>query len=423
MKKRFLAILAALLLTVSVAMPAIGAFDSFAAERSHCIDYADQVADSTIKECNEKAASIKEDYGVDVVYVCVKDTNGMSDAEYARNFLRSYCGNAVILIDNYKKGTVFATSTGTGREAITETDLNNIESSYMRNESYSGAIRNYYTAVTNLLILAGIEPNANSYGSEVDSKIPSERALPLLNDEADLLASYEEREINALLEEISERQGMDVAICTVDHFRQNSVMEAADDYFDYNGFGQGPDHDGVLLYVCMDTRDMWISTTGAGINAFTDYGIDHILDEITPDMSSGYYADAFKSYANIADDFITRYENGEPFDTYSEPLGGIDPVLPAGISLVFCSLIGFLTGKVKVARERGKLKSVRYATEANNYLKNGSLNIRRNRATFLFTDVSRVYSPEKKSEGGGGGGSSTHFGGSGMSHGGGGGKF
>ncbi len=45
---------------------------------------------------------------------------------------------------------------------------------------------------------------------------------------------------------------------------QGSVMEAADDFYDYNGYGQGPDRDGLILYVCMDTRDIWISTLRCG---------------------------------------------------------------------------------------------------------------------------------------------------------------
>ena len=40
----------------------------------------------------------------------------------------------------------------------------------------------------------------------------------------------------------------------------SSAMEAADDFFDYNGYGLGDDRSGVLLYINMSTRDVWIST-------------------------------------------------------------------------------------------------------------------------------------------------------------------
>ncbi len=251
---------------------------------------------------------------------------------------------------------------------------------------------------------------------EGQQEIPDERLKPLLVDDADLLTDSEEKEILAALEEISKRQGMDVAIATTNSFPQGSVMEAADDFYDYNGYGQGPDRDGLILYVCMDTRDIWISTCGAGINAFTDYGIEHIIDEITSDMSSGYYKDAFDTYAAISDKFITMYHDGEPYDVGNT---GEPPWTAMLTALILGPIVGVIVGKTRVAGERRKLKSVEYATEANVYLRDGSLDIRDNSRVFLYTDITRVYSPKEKSSGG----SSTHTSSSGTSHGGGGGKF
>ena len=90
-------------------------------------------------------------------------------------------------------------------------------------------------------------------------------------------------------------------------------MAYADDYYDYNGYGAGADNDGILLLLSMEDRDWWISTTGYGIDAFTDYGIDVIGDEIVPDLSNGDYYSAFTEFIDLTDDFLAEAEKGNPY--------------------------------------------------------------------------------------------------------------
>lgn len=63
-----------------------------------------------------------------------------------------------------------------------------------------------------------------------------------LLDTAYLLSDEETDEINELLDELSERQKMDVTIATVDNLDGSSSIEAcADDLYDYCNFGYGED--------------------------------------------------------------------------------------------------------------------------------------------------------------------------------------
>ena len=59
--------------------------------------------------------------------------------------------------------------------------------------------------------------------------------LPRLVDDADLLTNSEESELLDLLDEISERQKVDVVVVTVDSLEGKSPMAFADDFYDYNG--------------------------------------------------------------------------------------------------------------------------------------------------------------------------------------------
>lgn len=237
--------------------------------------------------------------------------------------------------------------------------------------------------------------------------------LPRLVDGADLLTDSEEQYILSMLDEVSERQKLDVVIVTANTLDGKSPMAYADDFYDDNGYGFGASYDGVLLLVSMEDRDWWISTCGYGITAFTDYGIECLADRFLSDLSYGFYADAFETFVEGCDDYITQARNGEPFDIGTEPFD-------AGSALFISAVVGLIAALVIVSSMKAQLKSV-YKQTAANYLKQDSLKITDSHELFLYRNVSRTVRQTESSSGGGG--SRTHTSSSGRSHGGGGGKF
>ena len=83
-----------------------------------------------------------------------------------------------------------------------------------------------------------------------------------LTDDAGLLTEEEKTALCAKLDEISERQAFDVVVVTKNGLDGKTAQEYADDFFDYNGFGQGEEYDGALLLLDMDSRAFQISTSG-----------------------------------------------------------------------------------------------------------------------------------------------------------------
>ena len=239
----------------------------------------------------------------------------------------------------------------------------------------------------------------------------SAASMPRLVDGADLLTDSEEITLLSMLDEISERQMLDVVIVTTNTLEGKSPMAYADDFYVYNGYGFGASYDGVLLLVSMEDRDWWISTCGYGITAFTDYGIDCLADRFLSDLGSGYYADAFGIFAEGCDEYITMARNGKPFDIGAEPFD-------ASGALMIAVVIGLIASFIVTASMKGQLKSVRQQS-AGSYLKQDSMRITDSRDLYLYRNVSRVRRQTESS----GGGSSTHTSSSGRSHGGGGGKF
>ena len=231
-----------------------------------------------------------------------------------------------------------------------------------------------------------------------------------------MLSDSEEEELLGELDEISERQEFDVAVVTVNSLEGKTAEAYADDFYDYHGYGFGTDHDGILLLVSMEARDWHITTTGYGITAFTDAGIEYISEQFLPYLSDGEYFQAFEMYAGLCDEFVTEAVNGEAYDSDSLPKGDFPVLEYLGIALI----AGVILSVLIVAGMRSSLKSVRRQNAATNYVRRGSMAVTGQYDRFLYMHTSKKPRP-KPSESSSG--SSTHVSSSGTTHGGGGGKF
>ena len=239
--------------------------------------------------------------------------------------------------------------------------------------------------------------------------LPVSAASSRLADEAGLLSDAECAAVEKQLDALSAQYGLDVVIVTTQSTGDSTPMEYADDYFDYNNYAS----DGVLLLISMEESDWWISTTGYGIQAFTDAGIAYIGDKVVPYLSDGEYADAFTAFADLCDQFLAQAKAGDPFDTHNLPKEPFKLVRNVIVALVIGLAAAFLaTGSMKK-----KLKSVVEKAQANDYVTPGSLQITQSRDFHLYTQLNRVEKAQSS------GGSSTHTSSSGTTHGGGGGKF
>ena len=84
----------------------------------------------------------------------------------------------------------------------------------------------------------------------------------LVVDEANLMSPDQVLDLNDRANALSQEFNMDIVIVTTDDTGGKSSREFADDYFDYNGYGVGPNYDGILFLIDMDNRETYISTTG-----------------------------------------------------------------------------------------------------------------------------------------------------------------
>lgn len=240
----------------------------------------------------------------------------------------------------------------------------------------------------------------------------------LLVDNADLLTDEEELDIEAKLEEISQRQRVDVVILTVNSLEGKDRVAYADDYFDYNGYGQGEKRDGCLMLINMgsDDRCVYISTSGFCIYAMTDYGIDKTLDDVVPYLQDRDFVTAMTTYIYDVDSMISYADNNdEPYDvdtSSSESTGFQLKYLGVGI------LAGLVIAIIVVSLLYKQLKTVSKKASASDYYVDGSLQLTGSSDYYVGTYIHKTAKQKSSS-----GGSSTHTSSSGSSHGGGGRSF
>lgn len=260
-----------------------------------------------------------------------------------------------------------------------------------------------------------LETQMENHGLQV---IPATRQMPLLVDDADLLEDWEESALLEKLESVSEKEQMDVAVVTVNILDGKTPEVYADDFYDYNGYGQGVDKDGVLLLISMEDRDWHVTTTGFGITAVNDAAIGLIEDRIVSKLSDGDYYGAFASYCSTVDEVAAMARDGQPYTggpswTKRQIFGA------AGILGV---ILGFLIGFIATGVQKKNLKRVRRQHGAAAYIYGDASHLRISDDRFIRRNVTRTRIQNDDGHRGGGG-SSVHFGGSGTMHGGGGGKF
>ena len=167
----------------------------------------------------------------------------------------------------------------------------------------------------------------------------------------------------------------------------------------------------------MDVHEVYISTRGSAIEAFTDYGIDLALDRIAPHLSNGAYYQGCSAFIQSAETYYhAAFVEHSPIDVGQAPKLSFFEQL---IKLLPVTVIGAaVIALIRLLILRGRHKTATPQRAAGAYVQPGSLVLTRVVDQFLYTPTKRTRI--ETSSGGSRGGSSTHRSSSGARHGGGG---
>lgn len=119
-------------------------------------------------------------------------------------------------------------------------------------------------------------------------------------DQADVLTAEEEQKLSEYISGIREKYKFDVLILTMDSIGDRQGDYYAADYFDNNGYGEGPNHDGVCFFYVregdINANTVFFVKTGSGEHIFTPDVDDEIAEQIRPYMRQRNYGGAIATY-------------------------------------------------------------------------------------------------------------------------------
>ena len=398
--KKILCILFAILL--------LGMSQQVYAEDGHIImkdggtDYSSY---ETYQELNEDLERIENEYDIAIYFIyddsIENSENGVSS--YAKDFLNRHLGakNTVVMVvaKNY-----YTVKTDGPQGSLVSNEARKLFELYNNASSRYDGIEAFYQYVVKII-------NEETYVSGA----PRVSGKPRVYDGAGLLSSDEVSSLTKKLKDLSDRHNMDILVLTSDTLNGMDTDNYADDFYDYNGYKD----DGVLLFISMSTSEMYISTKGRGTDYITDYGIDYIFGQISDDLSSDRFYDAFVKYADLTDGLIAEAESGNVVDVDSKPKKSFTAA-NVGIS----AIAGLITSLITALVLKGQMRNVHYERYAGNYVVSNSFHITGMSDMLVNRHVSRTpRSRSNTSSGHGpthysGGGSHTHTSSSGSSHGG-----
>lgn len=229
----------------------------------------------------------------------------------------------------------------------------------------------------------------------------SERMLPRLVDDADVLSDSDEERLLGKLDDISEYYGVDVVVLTVYSLEGKDPERFAEDYLAYNGFGQGDTHDCFVFMLSMEYRDWAISVAGAGDDIMNSYGREYVFERMRNDLSHDRFYYALDEYADVSEMFIQEWEKGTPYSS-SHPVREPLPFYWIFIALGGGALVGFIYSH----SIKSQLTSVKMQRGADAYIRPNSFRVTGSRDTYLYSKETRHRI--ESSGGGGGGRSSVH---------------
>lgn len=406
MKKRLFSLLMILSLLLSLSAAAFGDVSGYV------FDETGSITGEDLQTLQDLGARIRGDTGA-AICVCISNGTGEDLYSFAQQFWADNIGadDGILVVHNPETGMISYAAFGEKCAALGEEKLVELANAYNSAASYFDGAYSFMNLAYARLGGPGLE-------------VPEERQYDRVVDLAGVIDSNTLAELNRMADEVSEQYACDVAAVIVKSLGGKSVVEYADDFYDYNGYGYGQNKDGILLLLSLEERDFDFTGEGYGAVAFTDYGRENYLSPRFKEYLRGSrggvddWAGAIRCYITDCGTLLEQAREGEPYDVhYDTPAVRENTRANTGLAAIISVIVGFFSGGIPAGAMKRKLKSVEKNYGAANYVR-GGLQMRRSDDRFLYANVHKTPIPrqEHRSSSGGGGGSTMHFSSSGHSH-------
>ena len=230
---------------------------------------------------------------------------------------------------------------------------------------------------------------------------------PYVYDVAELLTLEEWQELETKAEMISLRHDCSVYAMLIDDYLDYSsggdVYDTTTEIYHALKLGSGRSRNGIIILLSMDDRDYTMFVYGENAEyAFNKYGQEQLEDEFLGYFGNNDWYGGILHYLDACDEFLTRAEEGKPVRQNPLPIYLIVVAVSFVISLAVCLVL------------KWKMKTVRKKIEANEYVSAGGLHLTEQYDRYTHTTETRT-KIHSDSDSGAGSSSCSGGGGSGRS--------
>lgn len=370
------------------------------------------------------AVDIEVQYGYFAMICFAENTDGYETIlDFGHDLYDSFSDKkyAVIFVDDLSQSLCdFFVSENYEEYVFTHDVTTAIFNAYNEAETYYLGAVAFYNGVASALENAGIAASEETTaaeeitdaaaGTQDTTAVPeettefvkTERLLPLVVDNADILTDEEEAYFLERCQAFTDEYKCEIAIVTITDLEGKTAQEYADDFYDYNGYGYGENKDGLLcLYLDGEEgqRNATLTTSGTAQMNIGDDEIEDILLAIAGSAKFGEFKDAFDWYIDLSEE-------------------AVKPVPPL-FWLLICLAVGMVIGLIITNSMASKNYSVHKKETAADYVREGTLMITGRNDIFRNTRVNVTPKPKSNSGKSSDSNGSTHTSSSGRSHGGG----
>ena len=440
MNKKFTALLMALLLALSLCVPAAASV-----EYGSIFDETEELGSAELTyQGEQKLPQLAKNLGIDL-RVDVFTDEGLEPDDTVSDIATFIYGNYDYGLGEDKEGvslTLLMKTQPDGSYALAENDwcvyafLSETRGSsqelsdavyaaikpYMAAQAWNGedmtmsatalsqAVDAMMKAASNY-ILANCPPD-NS-GEVTETQTPEQTGVDMkyIFDNSDLLTFDEWEKLEARAADISQRHGCGVYVAFVDDFTEygygNDVYKTTYQLYHANELGMGENRDGIIILLSMAERDyaMFVYGTYAE-TAFNSYGQEKLEKAFLGNFKEDDWYGGVSNYLSTCDEYLTRADAGKPVRE--------SPALLIAIAVVASCL---LSGAICLFLKRS-MKTVHQKVEANEYVAPGGLQLSKQYDRYTHTTEvrSKISSSDDSSSsgtsscsGGGGSGRSGKF--------------
>ena len=214
-----------------------------------------------------------------------------------------------------------------------------------------------------------------------------------------MLSDGEREKLEARAEDISRRHSCGVYTLFVDDF--TAYGYGSDPYttlyqiYHAEGLGVGEDRNGVIIMLSMKERDYAMFIYGEWAEyAFDEYGAEELEERFLSYFGDNDWNGGVSSYLTACDEFLELAEAGDPVRASAIPAILITIAVSCLIALVVCLIL------------KGQMKSVRKGVDANVYTAAGG-GLKLTDSYDHYTHTTETRRKIESSSGGSGGGGST----------------